>query len=587
MIMKVEVIPIETDVLIIGGGLAGCMSAIKAAESDASVTIAEKADTRSSGCAGTGIDHMWGYIPPVHEKMGYTIEDIIESHTKGIANGFIDPELLHFIVRESYDRVLDLESFGLNFRYEDSKAPGNFRVVTQFHSAPTTLNFDGRDLKVKLTREARKRGVKIINRVTVIDLLSSPDGHISGALGVGTRDGKIYAFRTKAVVTSTGRVNRISRSLTGVWGNTRLPIYETGDGRAMAFRAGLPIINMEFLSNIMYSIGNFELNLGSPRNTVQPAGSVVDGDGEVIVPRTQFFNWDDLGENKADAVKALQKMLATRPKERPDYFALHDQGKGPFYLDLTQGTEEEIQYIEWSIRNEGKGSLFLDYLKNQEDFNFRRDKLEWLPNCREMAGTASSGLVVNKDLETGIKGLFAAGDEVGGLPWVCSPGAVTMGWHAGEMAAKEALNQKSFFDVNEDQLNTLTSRCDGMYDSKDGLYWREVEIALQNIVDHYAGKARAEKMLLRALDRIGDIKNNVTFKADNPHELGRCLEVMSVIENAEMILRASVERKESRKMPFGFYRADYPESNDKEYFFFLAQSLKGKDIKFDKIEIKR
>ena len=229
----------------------------------------------------------------------------------------------------------------------------------------------------------------------------------------------------------------------------------------------------------------------------------------------------------------------------------------------------------------------MDYLKNQEGFDFRRDKLEWLPNCREMAGTASSGLVVNKDLETGIKGLFAAGDEVGGLPWVCSPGAVTMGWHAGEMAAKEALNQKSFFDVNEDQLNTLTSRCDGMYDSKDGLYWREVEIALQNIVDHYAGKARAEKMLLRALDRIGDIKNNVTFKADNPHELGRCLEVMSVIENAEMILRASVERKESRKMPFGFYRADYPESNDKEYFFFLAQSLKGKDIKFDKIEIKR
>jgi succinate dehydrogenase/fumarate reductase flavoprotein subunit len=586
MTMKVEVIPIETDVLIIGGGLAGCMSAIKAAEYDVSVTIAEKADTRSSGCAGTGIDHMWGYIPPVHEKMGYTIEDIIESHTKGIANGFIDPELLHFIVRESYDRVLDLESFGLNFRYEDSKAPGNFRVVTQFHSAPTTLNFDGRDLKVKLTREARKRGVKIINRVTMIDLLSSPDGHISGALGVGTRDGKIYAFRTKAVVTSTGRVNRISRNLTGVWGNTRLPIYETGDGRAMAFRAGLPIINMEFLSNVMYSIGNFELNLGSPRNTVQPAGSVVDGDGEVIVPRTQFFNWDDLGKNKADAAKALQQMLATRPKERPDYFALHDQGRGPFYLDLTQGTEEEIQYIEWSIKNEGKGSLFLDYLKNQEGFDFRRDKLEWLPNCREMAGTASSGLVVNKDLETGIKGLFAAGDEVGGLPWVCSPGAVTMGWHAGAMASKEALNQKSFFDLNENQLNTLTSRCDSIYNSKDGLYWREVEIALQNIVDHYAGKVRAEKMLLRGLNRIRDIKNNVTFKAENPHELGRCLEVMSVIENAEMVLRASVERKESRKMPFGFYRADYPERNDQEYFFFLAQSLKGKDIKFDKIEIK-
>ena len=322
MAAKIEIIPIETDVLIIGGGLAGCMAAIKAAEAGVSVTIAEKADTRSSGCAGTGIDHIWGYIPPVHEKMGYTIEDIMESHTKGIASGFIDRELLYLIVRESYNRILDLERFGLNFRFDDSMAPGKFRVVTQFHSAPTTLNFDGRDLKLNLTREARKRGVRIINRVTMVDLLTSSDGHISGALGVGTRDGKIYAFKTKAVVTSTGRVNRLTRSLTGVWGNTRVPINETGDGRAMAFRAGLPIINMEFLSNAMYSIGNFELNLGSPGNTVQPAASVVDGKGEILVPRTQFYDWDNPGKKR--------EVTAGHGK-RPDYFALQDQGKGPFY----------------------------------------------------------------------------------------------------------------------------------------------------------------------------------------------------------------------------------------------------------------
>ena len=577
MTAKIEIVPIETDVLIIGGGLAGCMAAIRAAEEDVSVTIAEKADTRASGCAGTGLDHIWGYIPPVHEKMGYTIEDIMESHTKGIANGFIDQELLYLIVRESYSRVLDLEKFGINFRFENSRAPGKFRVVTQFHSAPTTLNFDGRDLKPNLTREARKRGVKIVNRVTMVDLLTSPDGHISGALGVGTRDGKIYAFRTKAVVTSTGRVNRLSRSLTGVWGNTRVPINETGDGRAMAFRAGLPVINMEFLSNSNYSIGNFELNLGSPRNTVQPAGSVVDENGEILVPRTHFYDWDNPGEKRS---------VTAGHGERPDYFALQDKGKGPFYLDLTVGTEEEIRYIEWSIRNEGKGSYFLDYLKNQEHFDFRTDKLEWLPNCREMAGTASSGLVVDGSLETGIKGLFAAGDEVGGLPWVCAPGAVTTGWHAGEMAAKEAVNLKSFQDIKDVRQDTLASLCNGMYHNEDGLHWREVEIAVQNIIDHYAGKVRAEKMLLRAIDRLMDVDKNAAFRAENPHELGRCLEVKSVIENAGMVLRASLARKESRKMPFGFYRADYPESNDRDFFVFLAQSLKQGRVEFDRIGIK-
>ncbi len=67
---SIEVIPIDTDVLIIGGGLAGCMAAIKASEYGVKIAIAEKSNTLSSGCAGTGIDHVWGYIPPIHEQMG-------------------------------------------------------------------------------------------------------------------------------------------------------------------------------------------------------------------------------------------------------------------------------------------------------------------------------------------------------------------------------------------------------------------------------------------------------------------------------------------------------------------------------------
>ena len=132
------------------------------------------------------------------------------------------------------------------------------------------------------------------------ELLTTADGHIAGALGIGTRDGKLYHFQAKAIVMSTGRVNRLTRNQTGVWGNTRLPAYETGDGRAMAFRAGVPIINMEFLSPQRFSIGNYELNLGSPRNTVQPAGAVVDGNNKNLIPRTQFFDFDNQGGKPLD-----------------------------------------------------------------------------------------------------------------------------------------------------------------------------------------------------------------------------------------------------------------------------------------------
>ncbi len=582
---KAEIINLDSDVLIIGGGLAGCMAAIKASEYVESVTIAEKANTLASGCAGSGIDHMWAYIPPVHEKMGYSIEDLIESHTKGIANGFINRDLIHLVASESYDRMLDLERFGLKFRYEDSKVPGNFRVVHQFHSEPSAFNFDGRQVKVNLTKEAKKRGVKIVNRVTVVELLSSPEGHVSGALGVGTRDGKIYFFRAKAIVLSTGRVNRLSRSVTGVWGNHRIPVNETGDGRAMALRAGVPLINMEFFSPAYFSIGNFELNLGSPRNTTQPAGSVVEENGEVIMPRTYFYDWENLGKGKTNMKGQSKEPKEGRPHARPDYFQMHNQGRGPFYLDLTGGTEEEIRYIEWSISHEGKGFLFLDYLKNQEGFDFRRDKLEWLPNSREMAGTAASGLVVNNDLETEIKGLFAAGDEVGGVPWSASPGAFTMGWRAGEMAAREAMKQKSFIDVGKDKIDSFEGLYQGIFKNGDGLHWREVEMALQNVIDHYAGNVRAERMLMRGMERLENIRRSASFRAENPHEIGRCLEVMSLMDNAEMILRASLERKESRLRPFGFYRADFPEEDNKDYFVFLALRRVDDTVRFSKIRI--
>jgi succinate dehydrogenase/fumarate reductase flavoprotein subunit len=404
-------------------------------------------------------------------------------------------------------------------------------------------------------------------------------------VGVDTRNGKLYLFKAKAVVVSTGRVNRLSRTVTGVWGNHRVPVNETGDGRAMALRAGVPIINMEFFTPPGYSIGNFELNLGSPRNTVQPAGSVVGPQGETIIPRTYFYDWDKLGREKVNPSESRRRFQEERVLPQ-SWSQLHDKGGGPFYLDLTGGTAQEIKYIEWSISNEGKGSYFLDYLKKQEKFDFRKDKLEWLPNSRELAGTAASGLLVNKNLETGINGLFAAGDDVGGVPWMCSPGAFTMGWRAGEMAGKAAQKQKSFAPVRNVALQSFKQFCSQTLRNSQGVDWQEAELALQNIMDYYAGSVRSDLMLRRGVERLQDLKQKTSFRAASPHELGRCLEVRSIIDNAEMIMRASLERKESRRAPYGFYRADYPEQDDRNWLAFLAVKLDGQKFSFSKVPVR-
>ncbi|MBW2015994.1 MAG: FAD-dependent oxidoreductase [Deltaproteobacteria bacterium] len=571
---RLRIVPIETDVLIIGGGLAGCMAAIRAADQGGiAVTLVDKSNTRRSGCAASGIDHVWAYIPPIHEKMGYTIDDMAEDHRVGTAYGFFRRDLFDLVAGTMYERVLDLERFGIRFRYEDSKVPGGFRIVPQFHSVPTSFNFDGGPLKPVLTREAKKRGVRIINRVQMTDLLTN-DGRIAGAVGVNVRNADIYFFRAKAVVLSSGRSNRLSRNINGCEFNTRMPGPFSGDGTSMAVRAGLPIINIEFLSNILGlgPCGFYNPNYGDPRNTVQPAARIVDWKGNVIVPRTQGYDWGNLGKEKwSEAVR--EAWLEDRKMWRQGRAALVKRlkgGEGPFYLDFSEGTDEEIAYIEWSISHEGKGTQFLRYFKGEEGLDLKKNSQEYVGLWpREISGTAAKGIWVDKDLETEIRNLFAAGDEVGGLPWQASPGAFTQGWHAGGVAAGRAAARKHLLPVKDDLVEARRHMCEEILNRKEGFHWREVEIGVQNLMDFYCGDIRSEGLLLRGIERLEDAKA-APLKAENPHELGRCLDVKSIIDNAELVLRSSLERRESRPGPLGFVRADYPEQDDKNWLAFLS-----------------
>jgi succinate dehydrogenase/fumarate reductase flavoprotein subunit len=340
--------------------------------------------------------------------------------------------LFYLVAGTMYERMLDLERFGIRFRYEDSILPGRFRIVEQFHSVPSSFNFDGAPLKPLLTREARKRGVKIINRLQMTDYLVM-NGQIAGAVGVNVRTADIYHFRAKSVVASTGRSNRLSRNPCGLDFNLRMPAPMCGDGTSMAVRAGLPIINIEFLSNILgpAPCGNYNPNYGDPRNTVQPAARIIGHEGNVIVPRARFYDWENLGEKKwkeEDRKKWIEARKASRgvKVELGNRFA---KGEGPFYLDFSEGSDDELAYIEWSIKHEGKGTQFMRYFQGEEGANLRDNPQEYAGLWpREISGTAAKGLWVNQDLETGIRDLFAAGDEVGGLPWQASSGAFTQGW---------------------------------------------------------------------------------------------------------------------------------------------------------------
>ena len=460
--MKRNIITVDTDVLIIGGGLGGCMAAINAADRGVRVAVTDKSNTLASGAAATGVDHIWSYIPPVHEKMGYTIEDMAEEHRLGMSAGFLRKDLFLLVAGTMYERVLDLERFGIQFRYEDSRAPGNFRIVPQFHSVPSSFNFDGAPLKRVLTREVRKRGVTIFNRVQMLDLLVN-DGQVCGAVGVGTRTGDVHVFRAKAVVLATGRANRLGRNLTGYDFNTRIPAPFSGDGQSMAIRAGLPQINMEFLSGrILAPCANYSPNYGDPRNTTQPAARIIDGQGNVLVPRTSFYDWENLGKEKwsLEVRKRWLEERRTIGEARRHMVAEQRNGGGPFYLDFSEATDEEAAYIEWSIRNEGKGTQFLRYFLGEEKADLRRNRQEYAGySVRELSGYSSAGLWVNKDLETDVRNLFGVGDVVGGFPFGASPAAFAMGWHAGGMAAQRAKEERELLPFGDEVVKAQARGC--------------------------------------------------------------------------------------------------------------------------------
>ncbi len=538
---------LDTDVLVVGGGLAGCMAAIRASELGVSVVLAEKGNTRRSGCATTGVDHCWTYIPEIHGSQ-FSLEDLVRDHTE-FAEGFLNQDLALFIASNSYKRVLDLERFGVPMRDEN----GNFRLVKKIHRVPTFLHFAGRDMKVKLTEEARRRPLTLMNRMMVTELLTD-NGTVCGAVGIDTRSAEITAFRAKTVVLATGNVYRLYRNPTGMFFNTGYPGIETGDGHGMAFRAGAELLNMEFTT---YHTGpkNFQR---CGRGSYTPGGKVVDGRGQplgAVSPSTQDG----------------QRYAIDRNVESPQGFlrAL-EQGRGPIYMDCTAASKEDLDYIKWALENEGNSAL-LTHLA-EEGLDLGQHKLEFGAYEAKIGG-GHSGLAIDTRCETSLSGLFAAGDCIGGMMRSVSPGALTLGHHAGEMAAQRAkeVGETSLSTDNQAQIDEKRRLCEQLLSRETGPKWPEALLALQNIMDYYAGRVRSETMLDAGYARVQRLRQRVhaELRAENPHELMRCLEVVNLLDIAETVMLSAKERRESR---FGLshYRADFPQTDDENWFKFLA-----------------
>ena len=516
---------VRADVLCVGGGIAGLMAAIRASELGAKVVVADKANTVRSGSAGLGNDHFRCYIPEVHgPDMKPNLESLARSQVGGQMR---QTSFMRTWMEKSFDIVKLWETWGIPMKYE-----GRYEFAG--HGLPgrilASLKYAGRDQKSVLTREALKRGVTVMNRVMIFDLVDTGGGLV--ALGLDTRDDKLLVYEAKSVVLGTGLCTRLYPGPTpGCMFNIAYSPNNTGDGRAMAYRAGAELANLEL--TMRWAGPKYFARCGKGTWV----GVLRDPDGKPIGP---FVTKPDrkLGDMAADIWHSAFEDFAK-------------SGKGPVYMDCSGISEEDYQYMLHWLKHEGNAS-FLEYLE-EENINLREQPVEFSTYEMHLSG----GVHYNEKGETSVKGLYAAGDELfGGIS--C---AATFGWIAGDSAggyshnapAPDAHAMTSHIEEKKQTLHEMLRR-------KRGPGWKEANVALQQIMQDYAGPVRSDTLLTAGLTHVRRLKKKVStaLVAQDIHELARSLELRNLVDLAELLFLAALERKETRA---GHVRVDYPFTN--------------------------
>jgi len=524
---------IQTDVLVAGGGVAGLMAAIGAAQKGATVVVAEKANSRRSGCGATGNDHFLCYCPPVH---GPDMELILKEVRNSQISGFHDPSMTVKFLEESFDRVKNWHEWGI-----DMKPHGDWEFAGHaFPGRPRVwLKYAGHNQKPVLTQQARRHGVRIENHLPIVDLVTQ-DGRVVGALGLSVKSEKpaFKVIRAKSVVLATGSGNRIypSYASPGWMFNIAQCPSCTGNAQALAYRSGARLVNMEFPAR---HAGPKFFNRCGKATWI---GLIKDPYGRQVGPFvTKATRW--VGDITADVWNSV-------------FTDMMENGSGPSYMDCTGTTKEDLEYMIWGLQNEGNTGMLCHMAR--EGIDFRRHMIEFMQYEPFLVGR---GVEIDLNAQTNLPGLFAAGDPVGNFRGDIA-GAATYGWIAGESAARNAGTAKSFAPVEKHPsvISRIAQFSDFM-DRQNGPDWREANAALQQIMNDYAGlKARSETLLNAGLKYLMDLKGKImeTLCADNAHTLMRCAEVLEMIDCGEAIFRTALERRETRAM---HRRTDYPFTN--------------------------
>lgn len=525
---------LHTDILIIGGGTAGCYAALTIREqSDYSIVIAEKANIKRSGCLAAGVNAINAYIVD-----GRKPEDYVE-YAKKDADGIVREDLL-MTMSEGLNRVTHkMENLGLVILKDEN---GNYVA-----RGNRNIKINGENMKPLLAKAVEKlEDVTILNRINITDYIVE-ENEIKGAFGFSIEEGTAYEIRAKKVLCATGgaaglyRPNNPGFSRHKMW----YPPFNTGAGYAMGIRAGAEMTTFEMRFIALRC-----------KDTIAPTGTIAQGVGAKQVNAKGEVYEDKYGLTTSERVYGtVMENL---------------EGRGPCYLRTEGITAEQDESLKKAYLNMAPSQTlkWLESGKNPSEQNVEIEGTE--PYI--VGGHTASGYWVDTDRETTIHGLFAAGDVAGGCPQKYVTGAMV----EGEIAAKKIVSQlneerdkekasdesaeKKALDAKITEYNRYLSNEGGMYETE------ALEEAMQKVMDEYAGGISThyqfnEKQLALAKEKIEKIEKLAeNVNAGDMHELMFVYELKERLTVCKSVIAHLFARKETRWHSFD-ENLDYPKKS--------------------------
>jgi succinate dehydrogenase/fumarate reductase flavoprotein subunit len=597
---------IVSDVLVIGGGVAGLQAAINAARMGVKVAVLERGHARRSGCGGAGVDHWHGAVTNPCSKV------TPEMYTKACVDsmkGWTGGHVRYIITNESWDTLLECEKMGIQIRdVRDEFKGANFRdektklMFAYDYENRHVVRVWGWNIKPRLYDEAKKLGVNIQNYLMPTSLLTAggkQGARVVGATAVNTRTGEFYVFRSKATVIATGgqagRLAYFAPELTA--SGSMSDINAAGVGQFLGWNAGAELVNAEASGhNRLSGLGYAPYSMGGAHNTYHGT-PIVDADGKEVPWYDPFGNelktYEDrflpqpghefiLGEGIGIGLYLKQyrsNELATDLPER----LRKGEFKLPLYADLSRLSEPERRAIfGMMVANEGKTRVAVYDMMTRGGFDPDKDLFQcpvmpvegyahsnfWGAGINAPANMRSMGggsFLTDWDLRSNLEGLYigAGGNLFGGG---CHGESHTTGRYAGKHAAAYAKTAPEPIADKNQVDKEREAAYHGTRQSKEGNGWKEINGAIARVMRDYCGRYKNETTLNLGLRLLNELKTTEfdSAYASNPHELGRLLECKSLITVGEIVFNASLARK-ACFTGMDFIRLDYPQVDPPEW----------------------